>query len=105
MLNFRTFNIYRLTAPEGEVGNKREFADTGLIVTGSLDSATTEITAIVDGEFGKTFQMFSDDYTADVRIADSLRDGDESYDVKGVLSQSDGPGRGLQITLVKHVDE
>lgn len=109
MLNFHVFKIHRLAAPDDESGDgyRREYADTGLILTGSLDTASPEFAAVVDGEFGKTFQLFCDDAGADVVVGDRLEDERDGaiYDVKGVLPQMDGPGRGLQITLTFSISQ
>ena len=101
MLNFHTFKISRLAAPSGSAGYKRSFQDTGLILTGYIEMSSPEFAAISEGEYGKVFQFFGDDYAADVRIGDRLIDDadEKEYEVKGVQPFSDGPGRGLQLTL------
>lgn len=109
MLTMRSFTIYRLTTPEGaeEGSKKRAFITTGAGITGFLETATPEFSAIVDGEYGKTFSLFSDDLESDVKIGDRVEDvdGGTEYDVKGVLRNSDGPGRKLQLTLTLAIDQ
>jgi len=85
--------------------DKRILQSTGGSITGFLDLASPEFTAIVDGEFGKTFRFFSDDLAADVRIGDRLVEGSEKYDVKGVMPNLSGPGRKLELTIVKAIDQ
>lgn len=100
MLALRTFTIARLTGPGG--GSKKlTFVATGGDVSGFLESSSAEFAAIVDGEFGRTFSLFSDDIDQDVKIGDRLTDEDDGseYDVKGVLRNGDGPGRKMQIAL------
>ena len=107
MLNFHTFKISRLAAPSGSAGYKRSFQDTGLILTGYIEMSSPEFAAISEGEYGKVFQFFGDDYAADVRIGDRLEDESDAtiYDVRGVLPQSDGPGRMLQLTLTLPIEQ
>lgn len=103
MLNFRSFQIHRLeeTAESGDFSYKQSYQNTGKIITGYLETATPEFSAIVDGEYGKTFRLFTDDLSADILIGDRcIEVGAEKYDVKGVLKTTDGPGRKLEITLV-----
>lgn len=103
MLNARTFTISRLTRPAGEDSSskKRAYVATGAGITGFISNATPEFAAIVDGEFGKTFTLSADDFSADLRIGDRLTDSIDGteYDVKGVLKNTDGPGRRLTATL------
>lgn len=109
MLSLRTFDISRLTVPEGadEGSYRRAFVATGAGISGFLENATPEFAAIVDGEFGKTFSLFSDDLSSDVKIGDRITDAETSteYDVKGVLRNTDGPGRKLQLTLTLAIDQ
>lgn len=104
MLSMRTFNIKRLSG----AGRKKSFAATGDMISGYLGTANAEFTAIVDGEFGKTFALASDEVDADIRIGDRVVDTEDStkeYDVKGVLPQTDGPGRFLQVILTLPIDQ
>lgn len=105
----RTFNIKRLAKPNSEEpgSKKRSYQATGNTITGFLGTANAEFTAIVDGEFGKTFSLASDDFEADVKIGDRVQDTDTSieYDVKGVLTNSDGPGRGLQVICTLPIEQ
>lgn len=109
MLNFRTYKIYRLQNPEesGESGAsdyKLAFQDTGFVITGHLDKATPEFSAIVDGVYGKTFRFFSDSAEAEIRIGDRIvRDSDPSelYEVKGDEAQTDGPLRRREMVVIK----
>lgn len=96
----RTFTIQRLT-PTSSGSKKMNFVATGAGIEGFLESASAEFAAIVDGEFGKTFQLFADDAHTDIKIGDRITDddGEVSYDVKGVTKYLDGPGRKLQVTL------
>lgn len=106
MLTLRTFNIERLTT--SETGSKKKaFVDQGTIISGYLETASPEFAAVVEGQFGKIFSLFSDDLDADVKIGDRLIDtnGGDQYDAKGVLRNTDGPGRKLQITLTLAVDQ
>lgn len=107
MLNFHTFKIYRLGVPDGESGEsfKREYIDTDYFVTGFLETAAPDYAAIVDGEFGKTFRLFSDDLVAPVQTGDRLIEGSTKYDVKGVVGPGDGPGRRLDITLTLAINQ
>jgi hypothetical protein len=104
MLNTRTFQIHR---PTKGGTNRITVVDTGLIVTGFLQTASPEFAAITEGEFGRTFELFSDDVYADVRNTDRLIEegSGDRYDVKGVLLHRDGPGRGLQIALTQHIEQ
>ena len=105
----RTFNIKRLAMPEGETtgSKKRSFQLTGNMISGFLGTANAEFTAIVDGEFGKTFSLASDEVFADIKIGDRIIDVEDSseYDVKGVLKNQDGPGRGLQIICTLPIEQ
>lgn len=106
----RTFNIKRLAIPSGETAGskKRSFQATGDMVSGYLGTANAEFTAIVDGEFGKTFSLATDESDANVEIGDRLVDSEDTsseYDVKGVLKNQDGPGRGLQIILTLPIEQ
>lgn len=107
MLNFRTFTIYRLMDPGEESGfeYERELTKTQEYVTGYLETASAEFTAMVDGEFGKTFRLYSDDLEADVVIGDRLTENGKDYDVKGVQLTNDGPGRKLEIVLVEPIEQ
>jgi hypothetical protein len=103
MLSMRTFTIKRLS---GET-RKKSFVATGDMISGFLGTANAEFTAIVDGEFGKTFSLSSDEFDADLRIGDRIVDSEDSlaeYDVKGVLKNGDGPGRTLQAIVVLPID-
>jgi hypothetical protein len=102
MLNFRTFEIWRLGTDESGAGYRREFLDTGLIITGHLGPSTPEFAALNEGEYGKIFPFRCDDAGADLRIGDRLIEtpGGQVYDVKGVFPQTDGPGRYLQASVV-----
>lgn len=102
MLNFRTFQIDRLQSDESDSGYKLGFDDTGNTITGYLEKASPEFSAMVDGEFGKVFRLFSDDTDADIVIGNRVTDleSEDVYDVKGVLINKDGPGRKLEATLV-----
>lgn len=105
----RTFNIKRLAKPTGESAGskKKSYQATGSTITGFLGTANAEFTAIVDGEFGKTFALASDEVDADVKIGDRVedQDGGAEYDVKGVLTNQDGPGRGLQIICTLPIEQ
>jgi hypothetical protein len=103
MYTMRTFTIQRLT---GE-GRKKSYAATGDMISGFLETASPEFTAIVDGEFGKTFSLFSDEVFADVKIGDRLIDGEDSqsYDVRGVMPHKDAPGRNVQIALTLPIEQ
>ena len=107
MMNFHTFEIHRLADPDesGDFAYNRDLEDTYNCVTGFLEIATAEFAAIVDGEYGKTFRIFSDDLEADVAIGDRLVEGSEEYDVKGVQLTNDGPGRKLEIVVVKPIEQ
>lgn len=106
MLNLRTFNIERLT-PTASGSKKMAYVATGKGVEGFLETSSPQFSAMVDGEFGKTFSLFSDDLDADVKNGDRLVDmsDSEEYDVKGVMRTTDGPGRKLQITLTLHIEQ
>ncbi len=103
MLNFRTYEITRFSK-DATSGN---FVETQqkTIITGFLETASAEFSAMVDGEFGKVFRLFSDDLECDIRIGDRLTDGANVYDVKGVMAPNDAPGRKLEIVLVKPIDQ
>lgn len=105
MLNFHTFKIQRLTKPDSESGESfnREYLDINIDVTGFLKTSSPEYAAMVDGDFGKTFRLYSEDLEAPVQIGDRLVEGVKEYDVKGVLMPGDGPGRRLEITLTESI--
>lgn len=107
MLNFRTYNIGRLANPEGESGpgGKLTFQATGDGITGYLEMAQPEFVAMVDGVFGKTYRFFSDHIAADVQIGDRLTATGELYEVKGVNTNTDGPGRRLELVLIKLIGQ
>lgn len=107
MLNFHTFEIHRLTDTDesGDFSYSQELMDTGNMITGFVEIATAEFTAMVDGEFGKTFRLFSEDLDADVLIGDRLVEGTTEYDVKGVMPTNDGPGRMLEVVIVKPIEQ
>lgn len=107
MLNFRTFAIWRLdpTDESDESDYRVGFQDTEGAITGHLGQASPEFAALVEGSFGQTFVLTSDDLEADVRIGDRLMDGDESYEVKGIQPAEDGPGRRVQITLTRQIQQ
>jgi hypothetical protein len=111
MLNFHTYAIYRLI-PVEESGpgdsHKISFQDTNKILTGYEDMAAPEYAAMVDGVFGKTFRIWSDDVDADVRIGDRLiRDNDENdmREVKGVQTHTDLPGRKIELVVIKTIPQ
>ena len=99
MLNLRTFEIWRLAEVESG-GYKRGYENTERLITGYLETASPEFAAMADGEYTRTFRLFSDDWAADLVAGDRLKEGATVYDVKGVLNQADGPGRKLQATVV-----
>lgn len=100
MMNFRTFEISRFTDyNESGVVNQR-LVDQNTSITGYLENATPEFAALIDGEFGKTFRLFSDDLECDIRIGDRCTEGSTVYDVKGVTLTTDGPGRKREIVLI-----
>lgn len=106
MLNLRTFTIQRLN-PVSTGSKKMSYSPTGGMVSGMKTTSSAEFTAIVDGEFGKTFTLFSDDTEADVKIGDRLIDGegDTRYDVKGVSKIEDTPGRKIRIIMTLAIDQ
>ena len=106
MLSMRSFTIKRLTAVSAE-SKKKSYEETGCQALGFLETASPEYAAIVDGEYGKTFNLFTDDHLVDVKIGDRLIDENDSqaYDVKGVLRNTDGPGRRSQITLTLPIEQ
>jgi hypothetical protein len=106
MLNLRTFTIQRLSTSE-EGTAKKAYAATGGVISGFLENASAEFVAIVDGEFGKTFNLFSDAWETDIKIGDRVIDEDDgqSYDVKGTQKYLDGPGRKIQITMTLGIDQ
>jgi hypothetical protein len=103
MYTMRTFTIQRLA---GE-SRKKSFAPTGDMISGFLETASPEFAAIVDGEFGKTYSLFSDEVYTDIKIGDRLIDGEDSqkYDVKGVMPHRDAPGRNIQIALTLPIEQ
>lgn len=107
MLSFHTFTIKRLSRPDDESGSsvKRSWQSTGNIVSGHLETSSPEFSAMNDGEYGKVFQLFSDDLYADLKIGDRIEENSVVYDVKGVLRHSDAPGRKLEATLTLHIDQ
>lgn len=86
---------------------KKFYEDTDQEIAGFLETASPEMTAIVDGEFGKTFSLFSDDPHADIKIGDRVIDLEDSqiYDIRGVLPHRDAPGRNMQMTLTYPIDQ
>jgi hypothetical protein len=102
MFNLRTFSIHALEAPEGsEPGSEKlAYADTGLVIAGSTEVAPAEFAALSDGEYGKVFRFFSDDVASSLAIGMRLTGGGDTFDVKGVTRQGDGPFRRLEATLV-----
>lgn len=58
-----------------------------------------------DGEFGKVFQLYSDDLYTDLRIGDRIEESGIVYDVKGVMRHTDAPGRKLEATLTLHIEQ
>jgi hypothetical protein len=107
MLNFDTFEIHRLvqTADQTDSEYNLEYENTHNCVTGFKETGDLEFTAMMEGEFGKTFRLFSDDLESDVKIGDRLIQDSATYDVKGVLITSSGPGRKLEVALVEHIPE
>lgn len=110
MLNFETYEIERLANPDPDESGesfKMEFEPTGEILTGYEEQASPEFAAMVDGEFGKTFRIFSDDVNADVKIGDRLirQSDDEIREVKGVQRHSNGPGRKIEIVSIKLIQQ
>ncbi len=103
MLNFRTFEITRFTK-DATSGN---FVATEqkTFITGYLETASAEFSAMVEGEYGKTFRLFSDDIECDIRIGDRVTRDADVYDVKGVMAANDTPGRKLEVILVKPIDQ
>lgn len=105
MMNFRTMEISRfMSVTESGVTNLHLTARNKSI-TGFLETATAEFAAMVEGEYGKTFRFFSDDLNCDIRIGDRVTEKDSLYDVKGVNLTNDGPGRKLEIVLVKPISQ
>jgi hypothetical protein len=106
MLNLRTFTIKRLV-PVSTGSKKMTYVATGGMVSGMKTSSSPEFTAIVDGEFGKTFTLFSDDTEVDIKIGDLLVDGegDAEYNVKGVSKVEDTPGRKIRIIMTLPIDQ
>jgi len=103
MMNHDRMSVYRLMVPDDESpsGGKRSMLDTGVDVVGFKVQATAEVTAFVEGHYGRTFQYFTDDVTLDIRIGDRLvaQDG-KKYEVKGVNIQDSGPRRQLEIIMI-----
>jgi len=109
MLNFRTLTIFRLLSDD-ESGDEygRELQNTSTYLTGFLAQASPQFSALVDGDYGRTFTFATDDFDTDIRIGDELRDpsdGCARYQVKGVDTASDGPGRKRQLTLTKAIQQ
>lgn len=103
MLNFRSFEITRYikdaTSGNFVATNQRTF------ITGYLETASAEFSAMVEGEYGKTFRLYTDDMDCDIRIGDRVTEGENLYDVKGVNDSNDAPGRKREIVLVKPIDQ
>lgn len=102
MLNESILKVFRLALPNDESGTsgKRDYQNTDLLLSGFLKLSGPEFAAMNDGEYGKFYQFFIDDFNADVRIGDRLVDNDDSavfYQVSGVQKSTTGPGRKTEI--------
>ena len=107
MFNFKTFNIYRLVTPDDESPGsyKIGYTDTGRTITGRLKVANAEYAMMVEGSFGKTYILISDQFNCDIDIGDRLKEGDLEYEVKGVNKHEDAPSRKITVTLIKVIDQ
>lgn len=107
MLSFHTFTIKRLSRPDDESGTskKRSWQSTGVSISGHIQTASPEFAAMNDGEFGKVFQLYSDDLYTDLRIGDRIEESGIVYDVKGVMRHTDAPARKLEATLTLHIEQ
>lgn len=102
MMNLDTMRLFRLMTPDDESGQQYDldYVDTGAILCGYLETSSPEFAAMVDGDYGRTFRLFVDDFNIDVRVGDRLKDdNDVTYDVKGVLQNRKNPGRRTEIVL------
>lgn len=102
MMNQSVYKVFRLGIPNDESGDtgKKEFQDTGAVYPGFLETASAEFAAMNDGEFGKVYRFFIDDFEADIRIGDRLVNDDDANDiylVSGVLKSDKAPARRVEI--------
>jgi hypothetical protein len=103
MFNFKTFEIWRPSESDDEsLGSfYLGYSNTGRSITGNLKMAGAEFSMMVDGAFGKTYIMKTDDFDADIAEGDRLKIGNEAYEVQGFTRNNDTPSRKMIITLIK----
>ena len=88
MFNKSTFQIWRLTLVSG---SKKNYQNTGRVLVGTLDPVDLEFAAMSGSVFGKTFRIFSESTSTDVKENDRLKLGTDEYEVKGVQIFNNAP--------------
>lgn len=101
MFNKNILQIWRLTTV---VGNKKSYQYTNNKLIGLVEPVDAEFAALVGGSFGKTFRIFSDNLSADVREGDRLKEGSDEYEVRGV-TKIDSPPKHLEVVAEKVVNQ
>jgi hypothetical protein len=103
MFNFKTFEIWRPSESDDEsLGSfYLGYSNTGRSITGNLKMAGAEFSMMVDGAFGKTYILKTDDVYSDIQEGDRLKIGEEYYEVQGFTRNVDTPSRKMSITLIK----
>jgi hypothetical protein len=110
MMNQDTMTLLRLHLPDDESNPesyKRSFTETGVVLTGFLETSSPDFAAMVEGQYGRVFRFFCDDAGVDIRINDRLvaEDDNLSYEVKGVLKNKKSPLRRLEILLTLPIEQ
>jgi hypothetical protein len=102
VFNQQTFYIHRLTAT---TGNQEDYQDKGDLITGSLDPIDTELGAVAEGAFARSYRLLSKDTFTSLKDSDRLiNDEGEIFEVKGV-QKFNHPPRHIEAVLEKTIDQ
>jgi len=76
-------DLYTIHRTAGIAGGK-QYASTGVVLSGQLDPVGAEYVAIADGAYGKVHAFTTQEVDVDVKIGDRLVGDAGTFEVKGV---------------------